>query len=258
MPVLPSVRDRVWDMVRRKKGKRKGRVRAEDRSPTKEGPFNPALEGLAPLKKEEKRVPETWEKEAPPPPQAPDEMDYFKEAMADVTPLTQPNRRIARMPDRDARPVHPPNASDLEVVAHLSDLVSGIAEMDITFSDEYIEGSVHGFDRKVMQKLKDGLFPVQDHIDLHGCTREEAEIKAREFLLRSHRSGFRCVLVVHGRGLNSEDHIPVLKERLPLWLNRGAVKRIVLAFSTARPYDGGTGAIYILLRRPRGKFLGDV
>ena len=44
---------------------------------------------------------------------------------------------------------------------------------------------------------------------------------------------------------------PVLKERLPIWLNQGPVKKIVLAFSTARPYDGGTGAIYILLRKSR-------
>jgi len=241
-------------MVRRKKQKRKGRVDGKPGSSANEGPFNPALESLGPLTKEQEEIPEEVKKQPlPTPRKAPDDMAYFEEAMADVTPLAQPNRRIARMPDRDARAVHPPNSSDLEVLAHLSDLVSGIAEMDITFSDEYIEGSVHGFDRKVMQKLKQGLFPVQDHVDLHGCTREEAEIKVRDFLLQSHRLGFRCVLVVHGRGLNSEDHIPVLKERLPLWLNRGPVKRIVLAFSTARPYDGGTGAIYVLLRRAKGR-----
>jgi len=242
-------------MVRKKKQKRKDRVHGGQRASTEEGPFNPALEGFGPLQKERKSILEALkEQNVCTPPKAPDDMDYFNQAMADVMPLAQPSRRIARVPDRDARPVHPPNSSDLEVMAHLSDLVSGIAEMDITFSDEYIEGAVHGFDRKVMQKLKDGLFPVQDHIDLHGCTREEAEIKVTDFLLRSHRVGFRCVLVVHGRGLNSEDHIPVLKERIPLWLSRGSVKRIVLAFSTARPFDGGTGAIYILLRRPKPRF----
>ncbi|MFO7601859.1 MAG: Smr/MutS family protein [Candidatus Desulfacyla sp.] len=187
-------------------------------------------------------------------PPDPDDMGYFREAMSGVTPLAGQKARIARVPDVDARPVHPPNSGDLEVLAHLSDLVSGVAEMDIAFSDEYIEGSVPGFDRKLMQKLKQGLFPVQDHIDLHGCTRAEAELKVTDFLLASYRLGLRCVLVVHGRGLNSEDHIPVLKERLPVWLNRGPVKRIVLAFSTSRPFDGGTGAIYILLRRPKTRF----
>jgi DNA-nicking Smr family endonuclease len=41
----------------------------------------------------------------------------------------------------------------------------------------------------------------------------------------------------------------VLKEELPLWLNRGPIRKIVLAFSTALPHDGGTGAIYVLLRK---------
>jgi DNA-nicking Smr family endonuclease len=242
-------------MVRKKKGKRKGRLQAEKGSHPREIPFNPALQYLGELKQEQGTAAGVSEKPVLPVlPQDTDDMARFREAMTDVTPLKGTQQRVARLPDRDARPVHPPNAGDLEVLAHLSDLVSGMAEMDITFSDEYIEGSVKGFDRKLMQKLKDGLFPVQDHMDLHGCTRQEAELKVTEFLLRSHRLGLRCVLVVHGRGLNSEDHIPVLKERLPIWLNRGPVKRIVLAFSTARPYDGGTGAIYILLRRPRGSF----
>jgi len=91
-------------------------------------------------------------------------------------------------------------------------------------------------------------------VDLHGLTKQDAEIRIRDFLLQSNRLGLRCVLVVHGRGLNSEDHIPVLKERLPLWLSRGPIKKIVLAFSTAMPYDGGTGAIYILLRKAKGGF----
>ena len=74
----------------------------------------------------------------------------------------------------------------------------------------------------------------------------------RDFLLKNYQLGLRCVLVVHGRGLNSENHIPVLKERLPIWLTKGPVKKIVMAFSTAMPYDGGTGAIYVLLRKQKG------
>jgi len=242
-------------MVRKKKQKAKGRSQAETGSQQREIPFNPALHTLGSLNQKEGSAPSASEKPAPPVSRPElDDMARFREAMTDVTPLKWAHRRIAKLPNQDAKPVHPPNAGDLEVMAHLSDLVSGAAEMDITFSDEYIEGSVKGFDRKLMQKLKEGLFPVQDHVDLHGCTRQEAELKVTEFLLRSYRLGLRCVLVVHGRGLNSEDHIPVLKERLPVWLNRGPVKRIVLAFSTARPYDGGTGAIYILLRRQRGRF----
>jgi DNA-nicking Smr family endonuclease len=121
--------------------------------------------------------------------------------------------------------------------------------MDFTPSDEYMEGSVKGLHHRILKRLKKGQIPVQDHIDLHGLTRQEAEVEVKDFLLRSHRIGLRCVLVVHGRGLNSPDSFPILKENMPLWLNRGPLKRIVLAFATARPYDGGTGAVYVLLRR---------
>jgi DNA-nicking Smr family endonuclease len=123
--------------------------------------------------------------------------------------------------------------------------------MDITFSDEYMEGFIHGLDPKLMRALRKGKFPFQDYIDLHGLTRQEASIRLRDFLVRSRALGKRCVLVVHGRGLNSENNVGVLKENLPVWLNAGPLKRMVLAFCTARPYDGGTGAAYVLLRNPQ-------
>ena len=65
--------------------------------------------------------------------------------------------------------------------------------------------------------------------------------------------GRRCVLIVHGRGRNSPDQRPVLKDAVKLWLTRGELGRRVLAFSTARSYDGGSGAMYVLLRRERRK-----
>ncbi len=214
--------------------------------------FNPAFSNLALIRKEEKKVPQ-----APVRPKRPrksresDEARYFLEAMSDVEPIEGEKNRFATRPDPGVRPAHPVKNDELEVMAHLSDLVSGAAGIDITFTDEYIQGCVQGFSPKLMQKLKRGQFPVQDYVDLHGLTKEEAEIKVRDFLIKSQGLGLRCVIVVHGRGLNSENHIPVLKERLPLWLSRGPVRKIVLAFATARPYDGGTGAIYILLRTRR-------
>lgn len=211
--------------------------------------FNPALEGLKALKK------------ARPPsePQAspavargraePDEASFFLQAVADVKPLAQRKRTVARTPNVEVRPAHPAPDDDLDALTRLSDLVAGNADMDITFSDEYIEGAVPGFSQKLMKSLREGKFAVQDHVDLHGLTQQEAEIRVREFLRQSYLIGLRCILVVHGRGLNSENHIPVLKERLPAWLSRGPAKKMVLAFSTARPYDGGTGAVYVLLRK---------
>lgn len=238
-------------MARRKKRKKK----PQEQGATQKAPetFNPAFDDLANWKKKTLRDTRMPDKQrASKREKQPDEKQYFLEAMSDVEPLSGNRNKLARIPNINMRPAHPAKNEELEVMTHLSDLVSGIVEMDITFSDEYIEGSVPGFSRKLMQRLKKGQFPIQDYVDLHGLTKQEAEIRVRDFLLQSQRLGLRCVLVVHGRGLNSENHIPVLKERLPAWLSRGPVKKLVLAFSTARHYDGGTGAIYVLLRR-RGR-----
>ena len=230
-----------------RKNKRKRRRSTKKALKEKPDIFNPAFEKLVSkknIKKPAIRTPEKREK--------PDESQVFLDAMSDVKPLSVQKSSVPKTPSRHIRPAHAVRDDDLETMAHLSDLVSGSAEMDISFSDEYVEGSVKGFSQKLMQRLKKGRFPIQDYVDLHGLTRQEAEIRVRDFIVHSHQFGLRCILVVHGRGLNSEHRIPVLKEQLPLWLSKGPVKKLVLAFSTARHYDGGTGAIYILLKRRRG------
>ncbi|MBW1805617.1 MAG: Smr/MutS family protein [Deltaproteobacteria bacterium] len=212
--------------------------------------FNPAFQEIR-LKKETEPAPPSepviQPKEAEP--GELDDMGYFKEIMSDVVPLQGADRKETRDHEKNSRPAHPAPDPDQEAMNHLRNLVKGSIDIDIMFSDEYIEGSLSGVSRKIMRRLKRGKIPVQDHIDLHGLTKQEAEQEVRDFLVNSHRLGRRCVLIVHGRGLNSPDSFPVLKERLPVWLNRGPARRIVLAFATARPYDGGTGAIYVLLRR---------
>ena len=99
-----------------------------------------------------------------------------------------------------------------------------------------------------VKKLRRGELSIQAHLDLHGFRREEARQRVAEFISRSHVEGKRCVLIIHGRGLGSRDNIPVLKEKLTSWLTRGAIGKHVLAFTSARPWDGGVGAVYVLLR----------
>ena len=71
------------------------------------------------------------------------------------------------------------------------------------------------------------------------------------FLSAAYQKGQRCVLIIHGRGRNSKDQVPVLKERIKVWLGRSGLAKYVLAFTTARLCDGGAGALYVLLRRNR-------
>ena len=144
-----------------------------------------------------------------------------------------------------------PVSEEAEALAALADLVSGEADFDVTDTREYIEGTVVGLDARIVRRLRRGDFARQAHIDLHGLVTEEARAAVDRFLAEAARAGHRCLLIVHGRGLNSKDHTPVLKERLKTWLSRGRAAHLVLAFTTARPHDGGAGALYVLLRRDR-------
>ena len=139
--------------------------------------------------------------------------------------------------------------ADLEALRELEALVSGEAPFDLSDSDEFIVGRVSGLDPAIVRRLRKGEYAVQGHVDLHGMTRDEAKLAVDRFLRESRNQGKRCVLLVHGRGTHSRDQVPVLKEALKVWLATQRFGRHVLAFATARPVDGGAGAIYVLLRR---------
>ena len=188
---------------------------------------------------------------ATPPPagNAPDE--EFLAQMAGVRPLAPDPRGRLGAPAPTVPKVSPADRSrdDAEAMAVLSDLIHGDGLFDIADTDEYIEGLAPGIDRRLLRRLRRGEYAVQGHVDLHGLRKDEAHLAVDRFLEKARAEGKRCVLIVHGRGLNSKDQIPVLKERLRVWLTRGRIARGVLAFSTARPADGGAGAVYVLLRR---------
>jgi DNA-nicking Smr family endonuclease len=138
---------------------------------------------------------------------------------------------------------------DLDALQALEALVSGEAPFDLADTDEFIEGRVPGLDPAIVRRLRRGEFAVQGHVDLHGLTREEAKRTVDAFLKKSRSAGKRCVLLVHGRGIHSKDQVPILKDALRNWLATARLGRHVLAFASARPVDGGTGAVYVLLRR---------
>jgi len=177
------------------------------------------------------------------------EDDLFREAMAGVEPL-QGNTVKPRAPGPLAKPSRRPLLEgELEAYAQLVDLVSGEGSFDIQYTDEYIEGAVVGADPALLAKLRRGDFSVQAHCDLHGMTTASARQAVERFILSSVIKGLRCVLIIHGRGLNSRNQIPILKQNMSSWLKRGRLKHLVLAFATAQPCDGGAGAIYVLLRK---------
>ncbi len=185
-----------------------------------------------------------------PPPVPADPTALFLDAVSDVTPL-HPEARARVDGPAPASPPRAVTSADAEALAELCDLVTGSSPFDVSDSDEYIEGAMVGLDPRLLRRLRHGEFAYQEHLDLHGMTSEEARRAVELFLSRAYQSGKRCVLIVHGRGRNSKDQVPVLKSRLATWLARGQSARRIMAFTSARPCDGGAGALYVLLRRQR-------
>ncbi|MDR2406204.1 MAG: Smr/MutS family protein [Deltaproteobacteria bacterium] len=181
------------------------------------------------------------------------EAQEFLMAMDGVTPLKTPAKRLIPTPpdpnDFNSKPVN----EDLEVIQHLNDLVAGFLDFDISFSDEFIEGHVKGLPDKLTRSLKEGALPIEDRLDLHGHSLEAARQALSKFISVSSFFGKKTVLIIHGRGLRSPDKNPVLKSNLENLLLKSHIKKYILAFCSARPCDGGTGASYVLLRNPSKK-----
>jgi len=187
---------------------------------------------------------------APALPAVEDGLTAFLREMAGVRQLDGAQRARVDSP-APAQQVRAVVDADAEALAELSELVTGNGPFDISDSDEHVEGVVAGIDPRVVRRLRNGEFAYQAHLDLHGLSAAEARLEVDHFLRRAHHSGHRCVLIIHGRGRNSKDQIPVLKNRLIQWLARGQWSRSILAFTSARACDGGAGALYVLLRRDR-------
>ncbi|HXD91238.1 MAG TPA: Smr/MutS family protein [Candidatus Binataceae bacterium] len=182
-----------------------------------------------------------------------DDATLLREALAGVRRFNGADGARIAVEPRVSRNVV---SEDAEVLAQLSDLVSGQTPFELTETEEYVEGARVGLDPRVVTRLRRGEFSMQGHLDLHGMIQPDAKEALGQFIVDSVRKGLRAVAVVHGRGLRSPGGQPVLKHAVAQWLSHGLMGGYVLAFTTAQAYDGGAGAVWILLRRERkrGKF----
>jgi DNA-nicking Smr family endonuclease len=166
----------------------------------------------------------------------------FRSAMRDVKPLPmRASRQATNAPRPRPRTRNPVHAT--ENLDQTMPLISAATE-------EESAGAVLSFQRngirdQVMRRLKRGLYPSEDELDLHGLNQTAARDRLAEFIAHSRDSGRRCVRIVHGKGYRSGARGPVLKAAVNLWLRRHLD---VMAFTSARAIDGGTGAVYVLLR----------
>lgn len=156
--------------------------------------------------------------------------DAFAREMADVVPLPRdPHGRIKERPPVALPATETPRAGS----------PGGLDEQDNDFA-------APGIDRREIRKLKRGDYPVTARRDFHGQTKTEAGASVRRFVDNSRHNGHRCICIVHGRGLHSEDGVSILKARVRECLRTHPA---VLAYADAPRSDGGAGAVYVLLRK---------
>lgn len=109
-------------------------------------------------------------------------------------------------------------------------------------------GDTSRIDGSIAQKLKDGSYPIDAKLDLHGRTQDEAYEALRYCITAAYGMGKRCILVITGKGVDGHG---VLRENLPKWLNSADLGGYILTYSHAAQQHGDTGAFYILLRKNR-------
>ena len=163
----------------------------------------------------------------------------FREAMKGVSPLRGANRA----PPHRAPPAPRPLMHEADERAALAEMADG----PLPDVGEDLSYRGPGLQDTVFRKLRRGTYHLDSELDLHGMRAEEAKLAIVRFLATAKDRGWRSVRIVHGKGLRSKGDGPVLKQRLDGWLRR---RGDVLAFCSARPEHGGTGAVYVLLRAP--------
>ena len=170
-----------------------------------------------------------------------DDAELFRRQMSDARPLRQdavpPPRSRPRPKARFAR------SDEENALRQTLEADSGALEFESGQSLSFARPSVG---RRNFRKLARGNFSVQSEIDLHGLTVAEARTVLGDFIENSVDQGHRCVRVIHGKGLGSGDRGPILKAKVDNWLRKWDA---VLAFISARQVDGGTGAVYVLLKK---------
>ena len=176
---------------------------------------------------------------------SPEESELWRQAMREAKPLKrqrQAAKKAAIAPppaEPVAAPVAPQRPTPLPAPA-----------LPPAKPPELATGRIAGVDKRLAERLKRGQLTIDGMLDLHGLTQEEAHRQLDGFLGDAANSGRRCVLIITGKGVWRSDS-GILREMVPRWLNEAPNRARVLAIATAQPRHGGSGALYVLLKRRR-------
>ena len=171
----------------------------------------------------------------------PEDIELFRQSVKGVKPLVQNTIDPVHPKRRKRRVIHddlPVRADDFGASAFLPE----VSESD----DNFIQFRRPGLQDRLYQKLQRGQIPISAELDLHGMTADKARLAFDRFMEQLKKRGRQqCVRIIHGKGYGSKDRIPVIKRHTQSWLQ---CNMAVLAYCSCRPEDGGTGAVYVLVK----------
>ncbi len=168
-----------------------------------------------------------------------DEGSLFLSEMGGVTPLKPDNKIKHKKKPNKAAQQHAEEAYNFAIDDVFSD--AGMVED----CPDILSFARSGLQHKVLKKLRQGKHPIEHMLDLHGLTVNQASGELLEFLGECESAGVRHAIIIHGKGFRSKDK-PIIKPMVNRWLR--SVDN-VLAFHSALPKDGGSGAVYVLLKK---------
>ena len=170
-----------------------------------------------------------------------DDHQLFLDAIGPVRRLTHPPAATTT-----SRPAPEPRQSQLDEARVPGELISSAIDPALIEVGEELSYLKDGHSPALLRKLKRGHFSIADEIDLHQMTANVARAAIGTFLAESKRAGRLCIRIIHGKGLRSRNEGPVLKRLVDSLLRR---RGDVLAYASAKPNEGGTGATIVLLKR---------
>ncbi len=168
-----------------------------------------------------------------------DDTDLFRQAIGKVAKVKQDTVWL----QKSAKPVPRPQARQIERENPLQNSLA--ADVERLSHEDRQSFLAPGMQKNVLKKLRKGVYGLDATIDLHGLTSQRAKMQMLRFLHHCSENGLRCVHIIHGKGYRSQDNQPVLKNDVNVWLRQ---HQEVLAFCSAPPREGGTGAVFVLLR----------
>ena len=172
---------------------------------------------------------------------SPEDIALFRAAVGSIEPLPQ-----QKVPPESPRPKPLPHQTLADKKQALRDSLHGHPTPSEVETGEDLYFIRAGVQRRLLRKLRRGQFSIRAELDLHGLTVEAAYERLVAFLRACRSRDIRCIRIIHGKGLGSKHGRPVLKSKMDRWLR---LRDEVIAFCSAPPTDGGTGALYVLLKK---------